>query len=58
MDAVPERVIVDDDGDVDLLVGPEETRLRVSSKVLTLASKVFSAMFSDRFKEGNALRKK
>lgn len=34
----------------------QEFELLVSSTVFSLASKVFNAMFSDRFAEGNALR--
>lgn len=54
------RVVIDDDGDIDLVVGvdAEQRRLRVSSKVLSLASKVFRVMFSEGFKEGNDLRMK
>lgn len=43
---------VDSDGDLTLLVGPDKVRLLVSSKVLTLASKVFRTMLRPIFKEG------
>jgi hypothetical protein len=49
---------IDDEGDVDLIVGDVKKRLRVSSKALMLASKVFRIMFSDKFKEGNDLRQR
>lgn len=45
---------IDPDGDVLLCVG-EDTRLLVSSKVLSVASKPFKTMFSPRFMEGQAL---
>ncbi|KAE9990476.1 hypothetical protein EG327_001378 [Venturia inaequalis] len=55
----PTYVTIDRDGDLILLVGPEEsqqTRILVSSKALTLASKVFKAMLSkSTFKEGREL---
>ena len=44
--------IIDPDGDLVLVVGSEEMRLKVNSVVLRLASKVFRAMFSTTFKEG------
>jgi hypothetical protein len=50
--------VIDESGDVELLVGPRKCRIRVSSKVLSLSSKVFSIMSSDEFKEGNDLRTK
>ena len=56
MEEQPERLIIDDEGDVDLIVGPEKKCIRVCSKVLQLASKVFRVMFSEKFKEGNDLR--
>lgn len=52
-------VEIDPDGDVLLAVGPSEDShvlLLVSSKVLSLASPVFRAMFGPYFKEGQALR--
>lgn len=60
MEESSDRVIIDNDGNIDLLVGADSQpkRLRVSSKVLLLASKVFRAMLSDKFKEGNDLRMK
>ena len=42
-------------GDITLLVGPDQAAIRVSSKVLSLASPVFAAMFSPKFAEGQAL---
>ena len=49
--------ILDDEGEVILVVGkPEPCRIRVSPKVLSLASDVFKAMFSPRFREGSSLR--
>ncbi|QDS75767.1 hypothetical protein FKW77_008714 [Venturia effusa] len=54
-EANPTSVTVDEDGDLVLLVG-EETRILVSSKALTLASKVFKAMLlGSAFKEGREL---
>ncbi|MCJ1473765.1 hypothetical protein MMC13_002416 [Lambiella insularis] len=46
---------IDPSGDVVLVV--ERIRLRVSSKVLTLASPVWKAMFSSNFVEGTVLSK-
>lgn len=43
------------DGDVVLVVGPNETRIRVSSRSMIGASKPFSAMFSPDWKEGRNL---
>lgn len=45
----------DPEGDLVLLVGPEETAIRVSSKVLSLASPVFVAMLGPNFAEGKPL---
>ncbi|MCJ1453530.1 hypothetical protein MMC28_003877 [Mycoblastus sanguinarius] len=47
-------------GDLVLLIGLEDEQksVRVSSKVLTLASPVFAAMLSPRFAEGHALSDK
>lgn len=42
-------------GDLVLSIGPEEVKIRVSSKILSLASPVLAAMFSPRFAEGHAL---
>ncbi|RFN44014.1 btb poz protein [Fusarium flagelliforme] len=44
------------DGDLILLVGPEETKLRVRSILLMAASKFFSVMLGSDWKEGNGLR--
>jgi hypothetical protein len=41
------------DGDLLLIVGPEETRLRVHSMSLMAASKPFSVMFGPDGKEGH-----
>ncbi|KAF2495659.1 hypothetical protein BU16DRAFT_527437 [Lophium mytilinum] len=51
---VAESIILDDDGDVTLIVGNLSTKIRVSSQVLRLASPVWKAMFSDRFAESQA----
>jgi hypothetical protein len=53
-----EMVKIDSDGDVLFIVSSCDkptARLLVSSKVLSLASPVFAAMFSPRFKEGSSL---
>ena len=41
-------------GDLALLVGPDQLSIRVSSKVLSLASPVFAAMIGPKFAEGQA----
>jgi hypothetical protein len=41
------------DGDLFLIVGPEETKLRVRSMLLMAASKPFSVMFGPNWKEGH-----
>lgn len=53
----PSQHDIDPAGDLVLLVGVDEDSklLRVSSRVLTLASPVLSALLSPRFKEGNSL---
>ena len=43
------------DGDLILIVGPEEAKLRVHSMFLTLVSKPFSAMLGPDWKEGHDL---
>jgi hypothetical protein len=48
-------VNIADDGDVILIVGSEEKRLRVSSLSLTNASKVFRSMFGPHFREDRYL---
>ena len=55
----PPRHNVDPAGDLILLVGEGENQvpIRVSSKVLGLASPVFAAMFSPRYLEGHVLSK-
>ena len=45
------------DGDVVLVVGPRNVRLRVQSQVLRCASKVFDAMFKPHWSEGQGLSK-
>lgn len=58
MAATPTSFTVDEDGDLVLLVGPDDAQARilVSSKVLTVASKVFKTMLSkSAFKEGREL---
>jgi hypothetical protein len=45
------------DGDVILVVGPTQRRLRVYSLILKNASKVFAAMFQGSFAEGESLRR-
>ena len=44
------------DGDLILIVGPEEAKLHVDSKFLTVGSRPFSKMFGPHWKEGQALR--
>ncbi|KAH8892686.1 hypothetical protein GQ53DRAFT_862305 [Thozetella sp. PMI_491] len=52
----PKRVVIDGAGDLILEVGTKpQSRLQVSSKVLSTASRVFRAMFNPSFKEGQAL---
>jgi hypothetical protein len=46
---------IDEDGGLTLLVGSDEHKIVVSSKVLTVASKVFKEMLFERFKEGREL---
>lgn len=49
----PTTVDIDKDGDVILAVGePINSRLRVSSAILSRASKVFAALFSPRYVRG------
>ncbi|RDI88453.1 hypothetical protein Vi05172_g945 [Venturia inaequalis] len=57
MASSPTSITVDEDGDLVLLVGPvdAQARILVSSKVLTVASKVFKAMLSRSFNEGRQL---
>ncbi|KAK0725085.1 btb/poz-like protein [Lasiosphaeris hirsuta] len=43
------------DGDVILVVGPQSARLRVHSRCLSSASKVFGAMFGPIWSEGRGL---
>lgn len=47
---------IDPSGDVALVLG--ETSLRVSSKVLSVASPVFRAMFGPYFQEGESLSRR
>lgn len=60
MTTSPTSVTVDEDGDLVLVVGPADAQAKilVSSKVLTVASKVFKAMLSRSFKEGRQLAEK
>ena len=55
--STPPQYDVDPAGDLILLVGQEENQIpiRVSSKVLGLASPVFATMFGPRFLEGHVL---
>ena len=55
--SAPPQYNVDPAGDLILLVGQEENQIpiRVSSKVLGLASPVFATMFGPRFLEGHVL---
>ncbi len=49
-------VVLDSNGDVIFVLGTDKnTKLRVSSKVLSIASKPFAAMFSPRFTESSGL---
>jgi hypothetical protein len=48
----------DAEGDLVLLVGSDEIPIRVTSKVLSLASPVFAAMLGPSFAEGQALTDK
>jgi hypothetical protein len=52
LDPVPD---IAPDGDVVLVVGPQNVRLRIQSQVLRCASKVFSAMFGPTWSEGQGL---
>jgi hypothetical protein len=49
------NIDIADDGNVVLIVGPEERRLRVSASSLANVSKVFRTMFGPRFSEGQDL---
>lgn len=51
-DSMPTSVVVDREGDVIFLL--EGFEIQVSSKVLSLASPVFTAMFGPSFVEGNS----
>ncbi|EON64597.1 hypothetical protein W97_03830 [Coniosporium apollinis CBS 100218] len=55
----PSTVDIDRNGDVMLVLGPSESpraSLLVSSKVLSIASRVFEVMFGPYFMEGQAMR--
>jgi len=54
LDPVPD---ISPDGDVVLVVGPRNVRLRIQSQVLRCASKVFGAMFGPTWSEGQGLSK-
>ena len=51
----PNKIVIDSDGDVYLEL--KEAELRVSSKILGIASKVFGTMFRPSFQEGLNLAK-
>ena len=53
-DQVIDREIIDEDGDI--LVQTSSKELLISSKILTLASPVFKAMFNSKFLEGSTIR--
>lgn len=53
VDMVPEMVVIDREGDVILVL--KDVELRVSSKVLSLASPVFKTMFGPSFVEGKSI---
>ena len=54
----PDPVLdISPDGDVVLVVGPQNVRLRIQSQVLRCASKVFGAMFGPTWSEGQGLSK-
>jgi hypothetical protein len=55
-DATP-IVTIDPEGDIaiELSRGEDKVQLRVSSKVLSLASSVFARMFKSKFREGQSL---
>ncbi|SPJ83766.1 uncharacterized protein FTOL_10282 [Fusarium torulosum] len=56
-DTKPNPVIeIAPDGDLILMVGPEETKLRIRSILLMAASKVFSTMLGPDWKEGGDIR--
>lgn len=50
-----EVIEVAPDGDLILIVGPEETKLLVHSMLLRAVSKPFSVMFGPDWKEGQAM---
>lgn len=52
---VPKTIVIAPEGDAVLVVGPEKARLRVSTGSLGAASKVFKAMFSTTWAEGQNL---
>jgi hypothetical protein len=54
LDPVPD---ISPDGDVVLVVGPRNVRLRIQSQFLRCASKVFGAMFGPTWSEGQGLSK-
>ncbi|KAM5360762.1 hypothetical protein BFJ70_g16769 [Fusarium oxysporum] len=56
-DTKPNTVVeIAPDGDLVLIVGPEETKLRVRSILLMAASKPFSVMLGPDWKEGHDMR--
>jgi hypothetical protein len=54
LDPVPD---ISPDGDVVLVVGPRNVRLRIQSQCLRCASRVFGAMFGPTWSEGQGLSK-
>jgi hypothetical protein len=54
LDPVPD---ISPDGDIVLVVGPRNVRLRIQSQVLRYASKVFGAMFGPTWSKGQGLSK-
>lgn len=52
---VRNKISIDEDGDLIFIVGIENQRLRLSSKLLTIASKVFKIMLFGHFKESREL---
>ena len=51
--------VIDDEGDVILVLGePPVSHIKVSSKILSVASKPLRALLSDKFKEGQQLIEK
>jgi hypothetical protein len=49
----PDKIVIDVNSDLLLIAGSPKKPLLVSSKILTLISKVFATMLSPTFKEGS-----